>query len=817
MAEFTQQLPGAPVPPMQQSEQKAMPDVFGAFAQLGQGVSNVLSDRRDERRRQQELQNKMRVAAGQDEAAGAMFDFLSGNAESVITNPEYQAQAEEIEQIAGTAQTGEMRPVSRAVLLNQRITQIMDEYPEARSEIMADLMARGVDKIIFREAYAEQALYEGSLETTVKLRNQAQEAYTLFSIPSTNEETGEVTYIPSDTSIPVEEQISMGLQILQADANLVRLQQQAETNKAILEADTAASTEARRRFSSDLRLAYISQANSRLNPVFSQLTTLANQATSPENYGAVRAEAGKIVASMRAYAAESASAMRAADALEEDVTAVENQYNTIINGMEEIFTGDLNQAANRLALLEDLKVQNELDLAEAVPMLFALRSVLGQEALSNLAAFQNLEIIQQAAGDYSTFLKGIPSDAGRQAANLFNETEQIRLGNFSLPNINPENLSRALTLTRVGAEGNMVALSGGVIEPSDQTFLDYSYQTMALGIFASGLSPQTITKNNAEEMIDFFARPMNEIALQTVLSNEQVNAQGSMSLKMQLNAVERAHAAMRFISDRDTRQGARLEIVFNKETDQYEVNDLRPEADQIRAARRGGAQGGNVSLREFERYAEYLNRSLDFMSDNMPLEDLPERLQDTKSIRVYLATKNADDLMFNVPEEAPAQVQTRITFNDALGALRTDFEAATARPVRVEMFMNSTFDVIDQKENGGTRDYRTLFGNSHLDEFSDVNVLDMTLGELFQWGRGDYGDYVKRVRGTEELATPIGRYQIVGDTMMFAAENLGLDPSTTKFSPEVQDAMAEFLIVDGLENYQNRYHHWGLNPDGTPK
>jgi len=310
---------------------------------------------------------------------------------------------------------------------------------------------------------------------------------------------------------------------------------------------------------------------------------------------------------------------------------------------------------------------------------------------------------------------------------------------------------------------------------------------------------------------------MNEIALETVLSNEQVNAQGDMSLKMQLNAVERAHAAMRFISNRDTRAGAGFEIIFNKETDQYEVNDLRTEAQQRRGARRGGAQGGNVSLREFQEYAEYLNRSLDFISDNMPLESLPERLRDTKAIRVYLATKNADDLMFNVPEEAPAEVQRSITFNDALGALRTDFEAATARPAQVEIFMNNTYNVIDQKENGGTRDYRTLFGNSHLDEFSDVNVLDMTLGELFQWGRGEYGDYVKRVRGTEELATPIGRYQIVGNTMMFAAEGLGLDPSTTKFSPEVQDAMAEFLIVDGLENHQNRYHHWGLNPDGTPK
>lgn len=817
MAEFTQQLPGAPVPPMQQSEQKAMPDVFGAFAQLGQGVANVLSDKREERRRQQELQNKARVAAGQDEAAGAMFDFLSGNPESVLNSPEYQAQAAEIEQIAGTAQTGEMRPVARAVLLNQRITQIMDEYPEARSEIMADIMARGVDKIIFREAYAEQALQEGALATLVDMRNKAQETYNFSYIPIKDEETGEVTYIPPDTSIPVEQQIAIGYQILQARSDLERVQQEAETTKALVEAGTAESIELRRQSSRDLRLAHISHANAVFNPVFNQFTALATQATSSENYGAVRAQAGSMIARMRAYANESVSAMRAQDALEEDITAVENQYNTIINGMEEIFTGDLNQAANRLALLEDLKVQNELDLAEAVPMLFALRSVLGQEGLANLAVVQNMDLIQQAVGDYSTFLRGMPSDAGRQAANLFNETEQIRLGNFSLPNINPENLSRALTLTRVGAEGNMTALSGGVVEPSDQTFLDYSYQTMALGIFASGLSPQTITKNNAEEIIDFFARPMNEIALETVLSNEQVNAQGDMSLKMQLNAVERAHAAMRFISNRDTRAGAGFEIIFNKETDQYEVNDLRTEAQQRRGARRGGAQGGNVSLREFQEYAEYLNRSLDFMSDNMPLESLPERLRDTKAVRVYLATKNADDLMFNVPEEAPAQVQRSITFNDALNALRTDFEAATARPAQVEIFMNNTFNVIDQKENGGTRDYRTLFGNSHLDEFSDVNVLDMTLGELFQWGRGDYGDYVKRVRGTEELATPIGRYQIVGNTMMFAAENLGLDPSTTKFSPEVQDAMAEFLIVDGLENHQNRYHHWGLNPDGTPK
>ena len=819
MAEFTQQLPGAPVPPMQQSEQKAMPDVFGAFADLGRQAANLISDRRTERRQQEELLNKRRVSEGLDETARVIFDYYTGNVggESVVNSPEYQAQAQEIEQIAGTAQTGEMRPVARAVLLNQRIAQIMDEYPEARSEIMTDLVSKGVDKILFREAYAEQALYEGTLATQINLRNKALETYATSSIPIRNEETGEITNIPPDMSISVEQQIALGLERLQADANLVRAQQEAETAKALLEAGTAEAIEFRRRASANLRLGHIAHANSRLTPVLNQLTNLANQAESAEDYGDVRAQAGQMIASMRTYAAESVSAMRVEEALEDDITAVENQYNTIINTIEEIFTGDLSQAANRVALLDDLRVQNQLNLAEAVPMFFALESALGKDGLANLVAAQNMDIVRQVVGDYSSWLRGIPSDAGRQAANLFNETQQLRLGEFSLPDINPENLSRALTITRVGAEGSMVALSGGVVDPSDQTFLDYSYQTIALGIFASELSPQTITNNNAEEIIDFFARPMNEIALQTVMGKEQFNAQGSMALKMQLNAVERAHAAMRFISDRDTRQGAGLEIVFNKETDRYEVNDLRPERERVRAARRGGTQGGNVSLREFEKRAEYLNRSIDFMSDNMPLEDLPEQLQDTKGVRVYLATRNADDLMFNVPEEAPAQVQTRVTFNDALETLRTDFEAATARPASVSIFMDNTYNVIDQKENGGTRDYRTLFGNSHLDEFSDVNVLDMTIGELFQWGRGDYGDYVKRVRGTEELATPIGRYQIVGNTMMFAAEALGLDPSTTKFSPQVQDAMAEFLIIDGLENYQNRYHHWGLNPDGSPK
>lgn len=99
--------------------------------------------------------------------------------------------------------------------------------------------------------------------------------------------------------------------------------------------------------------------------------------------------------------------------------------------------------------------------------------------------------------------------------------------------------------------------------------------------------------------------------------------------------------------------------------------------------------------------------------------------------------------------------------------------------------------LIDKHEGGGN--YSTLYGHSQNGgAFDGVDVSNMTLAELgaFSDASGPYGQWSKGQLGY--VATPMGRYQIVGTTMRTAAEGMGLSPDT-KFTPQTQDAMAAYL------------------------
>lgn len=104
--------------------------------------------------------------------------------------------------------------------------------------------------------------------------------------------------------------------------------------------------------------------------------------------------------------------------------------------------------------------------------------------------------------------------------------------------------------------------------------------------------------------------------------------------------------------------------------------------------------------------------------------------------------------------------------------------------------------LIDKHEGGGA--WNTLYGHSQNGgAFDGVDVSNMTLAELeeFSSPSGPYGQWVKGQVG--RVATPMGRFQIVGTTARNAARGMGLSPDT-KFTPETQTAMAGYLARNRL-------------------
>lgn len=106
----------------------------------------------------------------------------------------------------------------------------------------------------------------------------------------------------------------------------------------------------------------------------------------------------------------------------------------------------------------------------------------------------------------------------------------------------------------------------------------------------------------------------------------------------------------------------------------------------------------------------------------------------------------------------------------------------------------SLLDLVDATEGAGN--YSTLFGHSQRDggQFAGVDVSSMTLDQLkdFTNPSGPYGQWVKRANPKGVVATPLGRFQIVGTTLRGAAQELNL-PGDTRFDQNTQHQLFQHL------------------------
>lgn len=103
--------------------------------------------------------------------------------------------------------------------------------------------------------------------------------------------------------------------------------------------------------------------------------------------------------------------------------------------------------------------------------------------------------------------------------------------------------------------------------------------------------------------------------------------------------------------------------------------------------------------------------------------------------------------------------------------------------------------LIDKTEGGADYDTLFKFSNREGGAFAGTSVSQMTLGELSDFSQGEYADWSKGQLGY--VATPMGRYQIVGSTLRQTMKEMGL-PRNMRFTPQVQDAMFHHLAKKAL-------------------
>lgn len=108
---------------------------------------------------------------------------------------------------------------------------------------------------------------------------------------------------------------------------------------------------------------------------------------------------------------------------------------------------------------------------------------------------------------------------------------------------------------------------------------------------------------------------------------------------------------------------------------------------------------------------------------------------------------------------------------------------------------------------GGRDPYNTLLGYGRWGSPSKP-LTDMTLNEVREFGLQMRRAQLANGTAWKDTSSASGAFQIVGNTMMDAARALGMDPGSTKFTPEIQRQMAAWIArTQGLGAWQGFRGH----------
>lgn len=155
-----------------------------------------------------------------------------------------------------------------------------------------------------------------------------------------------------------------------------------------------------------------------------------------------------------------------------------------------------------------------------------------------------------------------------------------------------------------------------------------------------------------------------------------------------------------------------------------------------------------------------------------------------------------------VDEQTTGSVEQEFELEDLVQLASADAELGVDATT-LEGDLKEIGAAIDIGEAGG--DYGALLGftNRPGRKFDDIDVSSMTVNELLDFSSPDgaYGTYSKKQVG--RVATPMGRYQIVGKTLRKLKNELGLTGDEV-FDASLQDRMfLQLLKGRGYTQYKN--------------
>lgn len=206
--------------------------------------------------------------------------------------------------------------------------------------------------------------------------------------------------------------------------------------------------------------------------------------------------------------------------------------------------------------------------------------------------------------------------------------------------------------------------------------------------------------------------------------------------------------------------------------DAYEINRGRREADsyagQLRDAYAASGLAENDDPAAFEKFVEE-QKALLFGEKLLDVDPSYQHGFLTRLAPVFddMAKAHAGHLDTFIPQKNKTAMQERLRQKASLELMVTREKTAT----------DLLLDTISTDESGGNPN--AYYGNTKNQK---IRFTEMTISEVLAWQ--------DRFVANGSPSSAVGRYQFVRGTLRETVRAAGIDPKTTKFTPEVQATLA---------------------------
>jgi hypothetical protein len=476
-------------PPMQ-----TQPNAFiGGLSRFGSGFADALSTQSNEQFQQYQESYLKGSRAAANATAGGVFAAIEARQKTLTT-------------VNAGEQQGKLPPGTTALHIDNVVSDLFQQYPEYKTEILGTLKQNGWDHYLAREVDAETKAddaYQNSQIATATIERDAAVHAGVFN-PSMSD----------------DENRAAGRKILGANAQLDALTKAADLRVKNLDIDDKTRKLQEGQADRDIVRAIGDKSSVYLAPLVSQMSTFIQAGVSDPSMEDKIRQAGPIIqAAITSHKSEALAEARKAGATKDALDQLGAQYDQAAKDITAYYTGDLSILKTREQVRQNLETTFGISADQSFPLIRKLTDAFGPQAIAEWSAGNPLANMPKEIQDgIKDEMRGFVTDNSQMANVHLMNIRRILAGDTShFHNLTPQEIGPTLNGIVMAQTGTTKAIINGDKSTSTLQTFNNSYGTVVNA--AADITKPTATLANLQTASKLLNSPESRAALKAAATN----------------------------------------------------------------------------------------------------------------------------------------------------------------------------------------------------------------------------------------------------------------------------------------------------------